>query len=573
MKVQNERAVSKPGCFALLFLAWLLMCPRLLLASGNWVPVVPAPDYINVMLLLSDGTVLCKGGGANWCLLIPDQFGSYTNGTWSTNIPPMAHSRYLFASDVLPDGRVFVAGGEHPARTNTANAEIYNPLTNGWTEVDPPLSLFDPSTNYFSDMISMVTSFGSVLMAPLKPSHHGGTLLYDPIAGVWSDGPVLTNGVNNQSETGWAMLADGSIITVDAGTKSSQRYIPALNRWIKDAPLPVFIWNTNPNGTNSGPGDEIGPTLTLPNGQVFIAAGTGSNVLYTPSGSTSNGAWTAGPVTTNNLQSADTSGAVMPNGRLLFTAAANCFNGGCNGPWQFFEYDYTAGPTGTLTEVSAPPSVFNGTSLIIPFMVDLPDGTVLVSGSSTQLYVYQPGGPAPLAAWKPTIQSITENNDGSYLLTGTGLNGVTEGATEGDDGQMASDYPLVRLTDGSGHVYYARTYNWSSTTILTGSTPESTDFTLPASLPSGSYSLVVVANGIASDPVTFYGPVWVDFNYTGAFQLGTFTFPYKLLASGISAVASGGVINIKPGSSSETFTNINKPMQIRSVGGTATVGH
>ena len=66
--------------------------------------------------------------------------------------------------------------------------------------------------------------------------------------------------------------------------------------------------------------------------------------------------------------------------------------------------------------------------------------------------------------------------------------------------------------------------------------------------------------------------IWVDFNYTGAKQNGTFSFPYKLLASGISAVVSGGSINIKPGSSTETFANINKPMQIHSDNGNATVG-
>jgi hypothetical protein len=37
--------------------------------------------------------------------------------------------------------------------------------------------------------------------------------------------------------------------------------------------------------------------------------------------------------------------------------------------------------------------------------------------------------------------------------------------------------------------------------------------------------MVVVANGIASNPITLYGSVWVDFNYTGAIQDGTFPFP------------------------------------------------
>jgi hypothetical protein len=61
----------------------------------------------------------------------------------------------------------------------------------------------------------------------------------------------------------------------------------------------------------------------------------------------------------------------------------------------------------------------------------------------------------------------------------------------------------VRLTDGSGNVFYARTFNWSSTGVATGATPVSTEFVLPAGIPAGDYSLEVVANGIASVPVPF----------------------------------------------------------------------
>jgi len=74
---------------------------------------------------------------------------------------------------------------------------------------------------------------------------------------------------------------------------------------------------------------------------------------------------------------------------------------------------------------------------------------------------------------------------------------------------MDSNYPLVRLTDASGNVYYARTYNWSSTSVMTGGRPVSTEFTLPAAVNQGggaTYSLVVVANGISSDPMLFPAP-------------------------------------------------------------------
>jgi hypothetical protein len=91
-------------------------------------------------------------------------------------------------------------------------------------------------------------------------------------------------------------------------------------------------------------------------------------------------------------------------------------------------------------------------------------------------------------------------------LTGTLLNGISEGAAYGDDWQMNCNYPIVRLTDAAGNVYYAYTFNWSSTSIMTGNTPETTEFRLPPGLAAGTYSLVVVANGNSSAPVSFYTP-------------------------------------------------------------------
>ena len=105
------------------------------------------------------------------------------------------------------------------------------------------------------------------------------------------------------------------------------------------------------------------------------------------------------------------------------------------------------------------------------------------------------------------------------------LNGISEGAAYGDDAQMNSNYPLIRMTNAVGNVYYARTFNWSSTGVMTGSAPESTDFTVPAGLPVGTYSLVVVANGISSDPVTFTnltGPP-PQLVQNGGFETGDFT--------------------------------------------------
>ena len=154
------------------------------------------------------------------------------------------------------------------------------------------------------------------------------------------------------------------------------------------------------------------------------------------------------------------------------------------------------------------------------------------------------------------------------------LNGISEGANYGDDVQMDSNYPLVRLTDGSGNVYYARTYNWSSTSVQNGNVV-STEVAIPVTLPAGFYNLVVVANGIASDPISYYAPIWVDFTYFSFFNLyfGTYVFPYRFLADGISAVAVGGTISIKNDFHSPETMTISKPMTIRAYGSPTTIGN
>src|SRR5579859_5461129 len=139
-------------------------------------------------------------------------------------------------------------------------------------------------------------------------------------------------------------------------------------------------------------------------------------------------------------------------------------------------------------------------------MLDLPDGSVLFSsGSSSQLYEYRPAG-SPLAAGAPTISSIVQNPNGSYHLTGTLLNGISEGAAYGDDAQMNSNYPIVQMTGANGRVYFARTFSWSSTGVMTGTNHVTTEFTVPTGLPVGMYSVVVVANGIGSAPVALQIP-------------------------------------------------------------------
>ena len=440
------------------------------------------------MLLLSDGSVMAEQGQAsgitaNWYRLKPDSHGSYVNGTWST-LASMHDSRLYFSSQVLTDGRVFVAGGEYGSATNKQTGEVYDPLANTWT-------LTPASGQIFYDSISEIVSNGDVLIAPVFPSSCGHTVLYHPAANTWLSGPTLVRGCY-QDEASWVKLPDNSILTIDPFGTNSERYIPSLNAWVDDGNVPVALYDSF--------GFELGAGFLLPDGRAFFLGSTGHTALYTPTGTTSPGTWAAGPDIPGSHGTPDAPAAMMVDGSILCAVSPVPTSGNhFPSPTSFYEYDPVSN---SFTQVNGP----TGTTLnMSPFdsrMLDLPDGTVLFARDTSQLYVYTPSG-SPLAAGKPTISTVTQNADGSYHLTGTGLNGISEGAAYGDDAQMNSNYPIVRMTDGAGNVYYARTYNWNSTGVMTGVNPITTEFTLPSGLPVGTYSLVVVANGIASDPVSF----------------------------------------------------------------------
>ncbi len=517
--------------------ALLLSGPRVM--GGTWTALAnSSPSGVGTMLLLTDGTVLAQGGwgaaSTTWHRLTPDIHGSYVNGTW-TSVAPMNYPRLYYSSDVLRDGRVLIAGAEYG--TGTTNSEVYDPVNNTWTTVPVPPGLIttnnspDPTTGQnsagFIDSVSKILPNGNVLVAPVIPASSGGTVIFNPTLNSWSAGPTLYRGFY-QDEASWVKLPDDSILTVDPFGVNSERYIPSLNRWINDSNLPVSLYDSY--------GFELGAAFLLPDGRAFVLGATGNTAIYTPTGTTNMGSWQAGPVIPNSQATPDAPAAMMVDGHILCAVSPlPTSSDHFPTPTSFYEYDPVAN---SFTQVNGPTGTTYSSAPYIMRMLDLPDGTVLFTASGSQLYVYQPSG-APLSAGKPVITGISTNVDGSYHLAGTLLNGISEGAAYGDDAQMNSNYPLIRMTNAVGNVYYARTFNWSSTGVMTGSTPESTDFTVPPGLPVGTYSLAVVANGNSSDPVSFtYVP--------DALQISPLT---GFNASG----AHGGPFNV----TSQTFTLTN----------------
>ncbi len=536
--------------------------------AGSWSAVgSTAPGSVQLMILLTDGTVMCcDGGNGNWWKLTPDTSGNYANGSWST-LASMHYTRRYFSSQVLQNGKVMVAGGEYG--TGGATSEIYDPVANTWTTVSVPSGLLytgssgDAENSAFRDSESILIANGTMMVAPVFPYNANQTVIYDPVANTWSGGAYY---LRSQNEACWAKLPDDSILTIDKNSTQSERYIPSSNTWINDNTVSANLY---------GAGAEIGPGLLCSDGRVFYLGGNNNTAFYTPSGSTSMGSWAPGPGFPNSQGCPDAPAAMLPSGNIFFTSSAL---GNANNAFptnvSFYEFNpssstYTRqnSPTGGLTHNNI--ATYN-TALLV-----LPSGNVLYSSESSQVYVYNPGESA-LASGKPTISRVSWNTDGSVHVVGTLLNGISAGSAYGDDEQNDSNYPLLRFTDGSGNVTYGRSYNWSSTSVKTGGRVLTTEASLPSGVFNypGTYSLQVVANGNASDAVTFYGPVWVDFNYTSAFNFyfGWYVYPYNTLATGVSGVTSGGTIVIKSSNSHETMT-ISKPMTITSVYGPSTVGH
>jgi hypothetical protein len=471
-----------------LFGLWCLLTPCVSQAIGTWTALATAPPLgVNNSMVLSDGTVIGMNGAGQCVKLTPSINGSYINGTW-TILETMNYSRLFFASQLLTNGDIFVAGGEYG--TGNTNGEVYDPLANTWTTAPNTPGGIDN----FLDAISEILPNGNVLVAPVGPSTFGGTLIWNAASSTWLTGPTLYRG-GSQDEASWVLLPDTSILTIDPFGQNSERYIPSLNEWINDATVPVQMYNSALG--------EIGAGFLLPNGNAFFLGGTDNTAIYTPTGTTSPGSWAAGANIPNGYGVSDGPAAMLTDGNIL-CCVGNSSN--YNGPSYFYEYNYVSN---TFTPAPSPTSSTAGASYgSAPFgtsMLDLPDGNVLFIGgqNSGSLYVYTPGG-TPLAAGKPVINSISQNLNGSYSLTGTGLNGISQGAAYGDDEQMNSNYPLVRMTNSStGNVYYARTFNWNSTGVMTGAKVVTTQFSLPANLPAGTYSLVVVANGNPSAAVFF----------------------------------------------------------------------
>ncbi|MGC1521377.1 MAG: choice-of-anchor D domain-containing protein [Steroidobacteraceae bacterium] len=474
--------------------------------TATWTTLLNAPpEGLRLCLLLTDGSVMCQAT-QNWYRLTPSLTGSYIEGTWSlyTSLPA-SYIPDAYASAVLADGRLAIIGGEYTLMNGSFNftlsnmGQIFDPATQLWQPLQAPAATGSPNHwQCIGDAPASVLADGRWVI---------GSKLYQDVAALdpktltWStiSAPGKIDTVN--SEEGWTLLADGSVLTLDVSSAPfSERLVLApgatTGAWQSAGQTPQDL-HTPSSATQAlnapgcppyNPPGEMGPALLMPNGNVFAVGADGLTAIYAPGG----GTWSVGPAVPGGLNVQDGPAAMLPSGHVLFGASPGATDPGL----QYFEFDGAQLAAAPPPE-NAPSDATESTSLL-----PLPTGQVLFVDLSTTVQIYSPAlSPTYDPAWAPTITSApTDITAGTtYQISGTQFNGLTQASAYGDESQNATNYPLVRITNRStGHVFYARTHDHSTMGVATGSAIVSTYFDVPTMIESGAGTLQVVANGIPS---------------------------------------------------------------------------
>lgn len=511
-----------------------------LVPTGSWTPVaIPYPSGGGPahMQLLMDGSILATDGGASttWRRYFPDPVSGYVRGTW-VNAASTVYGRAYFATGMLRDGRFLVCGGEYfylngNAQTGNSNkCELFDPSANTWTSMtDFPGNVIDGHMSPRAD--------GRLLVAPGA----GSTTirLFDPTVGgtTWTAGGSLPGpDFVDYNEGALTQLQNGNLFF---SKHKASIYNTSTSTWSAALALPANspygdVYCSDPLGAIQC-STEGAPVLTLYDGRVLITGSTGRNAIYNPSsGTITQVADTPGVV--NNVQrysavrkaTACTSDAncvsgdrclgdgkcatltnlgvgpvgarmdendqaVLPNGNVLAAVIRWDFGG----QYSFYEYSPVQDSFTPLSSLANAP-VFVANNLL---QTPLPDGGMLVANAgNSNMFIYRPTA-QNTSFGQPTISNVTGPVAGEYTMTGTTLNGLTNGANRDDEGQNNTNFPIVWVNTFASSAWPQRRYctvtSVSSASIAPGASV-TVKFRLPAGLPRGSFTLGVSASGLQS---------------------------------------------------------------------------
>jgi hypothetical protein len=473
---------------------------------------------VEAAILMPDGSVMVNSIDqfTHWYRLSAGPSGGFVDGTW-TQLPNSLLGRHSFPAAPLRDGRLLVCGGEF----------IFD--QNGNFQSDGPYNqceIFDPNsgangtwtrTTDFAIPGQTGATIVDGVMAPLPNGKIlvGGAYMtqsmefdpahaFDSLAWLTPETAHLPTGDTDNRpfcEGSFAQLQGGSVFLAEVGFSRYRQGNPSGTKWSAAlSPPPQSPFGAFGCGGAEGEG---GSALTLYDGRALVLGAFGNNAIFDPTtqaGSISNVKQSPqvfpGTFNVGNLGGTHEAGhTITPTGRALIAAHSE------NGFHKFLEYD---APSDTFFDVSfgADPVITetNNTNGGMVSQTLLPDGSVLVASSHDKsLYVYRPAGSQLTTFGRPSLSTITgPDANGVYTLTGTTLNGLTNGANRDDEGSSYTSFPVVSVTSGTTTRYAIITS--VSTTSIAPNASVTVKFKAPrAGWPGhGTLTVKVSASGLAS---------------------------------------------------------------------------
>ncbi len=203
-------------------------------SSGTWSSAAPvptsgpgtiSPGYTNFgVSLLPDGKVFMAGGYDGYTCSTSSAALRYSPGLNSWEIlTPMLVPRNQLTATTLLDGRVLLVGGRSPCSSSAFNStEIYNPaaLPNGMSANGNPLTAYgraEHTATLLSDGKALVTG-------GIESISNSSGQLFDPLTGVWTEvGPMTSTRAFHTA----TLLGDGRVLV--AGGVSFDGVLTYLN--------------------------------------------------------------------------------------------------------------------------------------------------------------------------------------------------------------------------------------------------------------------------------------------------------------------------------------------------------
>jgi N-acetylneuraminic acid mutarotase len=251
----------------------------------------------------------CGGGGGS------------TANTWSSVASTLADRGYGPAATLLPNGRVLLTGGTDGTVLDfapLASTEIYDPVADQWSS---GASMANPRAYHTVTLLQngKVLVAGGSVAGGIGNSVTANAELYDPSTNRWSQAGNMANARSNHTATllrdGKVLVAGGfgAVVAGERGTASAELYDPSSNTW---------------SSTTSMATARLYHTATLlPNGKVLVAGAYGCSTtcsadasaeLYDPSSNT----WSS---TTSMTTARDRHTAtLLPNGKVLVAGGDSC---------------------------------------------------------------------------------------------------------------------------------------------------------------------------------------------------------------------------------------------------------